>query len=76
MYIEIRFRSASMDGLRKFVEAVQCPIDGMKPSFDSHHSSEGDSHLLRYITCCKELNSLLKRKISSLHAGVQYQEGT
>lgn len=45
MYIEVLFRSASTDGLRKFIEAVQCPIDGVVPSFDSHHSVEGDSHL-------------------------------
>lgn len=76
MYIEVRFRSASADGLRKFIEAVQCPIEGVAPSFDSHYSEEGDSHLLRYMTWCRELNGLLKQKISSLHAQVQYQEGT
>ena len=74
MYIEIQFQSASTDGLRKFIESVQCPIDEVAPSLDSAHSPEGGAHVLRYVTCCKELNALLKRKVSALHAGVQYKE--
>lgn len=74
MYIEIYFQSASADGLRKFIESVQCPIDEVIPSLDSAHASGENTHVLRYVTCCKELNSLLKRRISALHAGVRYQE--
>ena len=75
MYLEIHFQSASADGLRKFVESVRCPVDEMTPSYDSFHSSGSASHVLRYITCCKELNGVLKRKVSALHSGVRYEEG-
>jgi len=74
VYIEIHFQSASPDGLRKFIESVACPIDGVSPSFDSFHSPGDQSHILRYITCCREMNGLLKRKISALHAEVRYEE--
>ena len=76
MYIEVHFQSASADGLRKFIESVKCPIDEVTPSFDSYHSTDNGPHVLRYITCCHDLNHLLKRKISALHTGVQYQEGS
>lgn len=75
MYIEIHFQSASADGLRKFIESVKCPIDDVTPSFDAYHSTGGETHVLRYVTCCKELNHHLKRKISALHSGVHYEEG-
>lgn len=75
MYIEIQFQSASTDGLRKFIEAVECPIDEVTPSLDSAHSSDQNVHVLRYVTCCKEFNALLKRKVSALHSGVKYKEG-
>lgn len=74
MFIEIQFQSTSTDGLRKFIESVQCPIDEVAPSLDFAHSPEGGAHVLRYVTCCKELNTILKRKISALHAGVKYKE--
>jgi hypothetical protein len=74
VYIEVHFQSASADGLRKFIESVQCPIDEVAPSLDSAHSPEGGTHVLRYVTCCRELNALLKRKISVLHSGVKYKE--
>ena len=76
MYIEIHFQSASPDGLRKFIESVKCPIDEITPSFDSFHSTGDQTHVLRYITCCREMNILLKRKISALHAEVRYEEET
>lgn len=74
VYIEIQFQSASADGLRKFIEAVECPIDEVMPSLDSAHSLDQGVHVLRYVTCCKEFNALLKRKISALHSGVKYRE--
>jgi hypothetical protein len=76
VYIEIQFQSASTDGLRKFIESVRCPIDEITPSLDSAYSVQEGHPILRYITCCKELNGLLKRKVSALHSGVAYQEST
>lgn len=75
MYLEFHFHSESTDGLRKFVESVKCPVDDLHPTFDPHHSSSQGPHILRYITCCKELNAILKRKVSALHTGMKYVEG-
>ncbi len=76
MFIEVHFQSASPDGLRKFIESVKCPIDDIHPSFDSFHSGQEGPHILRYITCCTDLNHLIKRKVSALHSDVKYNEGT
>ena len=75
MFLEFHFHSESTDGLRKYVESVKCPVDELHPTFDPQHSSSQGVHVLRYITCCRELNGILKRKVSTLHTGMNYVEG-
>jgi len=74
MIIQIFFKTASADGLKKFIESAKCHIDDLSPSFDSFRHHDDGQYELRYVTCCKEFADNLRRKVTALHADVHTQE--
>jgi hypothetical protein len=74
MILEVHYKSASPDGLRKFIESSKCPIDEINPSLDFIRQAEDGTHILRYVTCCMEFHDTLKRKILKLHADAKIEE--